>query len=511
MKNIRNITLGWVIFLSGMALGKAQDAAYIENLHFEFSAVNGTTSKPESVLVPIEVTSLKWADGNKAAFRALKNDKSRLVITFSPAPDFTGITRATLTLNDAVGQTIGIIYCTGLSTEGLEGKNEPPLALIAEALGYQVDVGWTSLSNHCLPVALGEEIPSALFRKADPGGAIKMIPAARFSPDYELPFGYYFNSTEMPVKHQVGVLAKAGDFPEHQVLFPALSEGSKTFDPGNQQFGFFVAGPTHTAWSEDAWNMLQFPENAVHATRIYPLRNSMGYPILDAYLVCFEEAQNGDYNDYVFLVTNITPVTNDKFTPLFNGQNLSGWHTFLRGIGSDADPNNNFRVEEEMLHVIGKDLGYAITEKGYKNYHLKVDFKWGEKKWPPRADAKRDAGVCYNIPMHEPDSIWPQSIECQIQEGDVGDFWLLGFSTITVDGTQNVPANHTRMIKKKDAEKPYGEWNTVEIISYNGKCVHIVNGVVVNVGENASVQAGRILLQSEYAEIFYRNIKIREL
>jgi Domain of Unknown Function (DUF1080) len=163
------------------------------------------------------------------------------------------------------------------------------------------------------------------------------------------------------------------------------------------------------------------------------------------------------------------------------------------------------------LHVLGKDLGYAISEKGYTNYHFKVDFKWGERRWGSRQKEKRDAGVCYNIPMNEPDSIWPQSIECQIQEGDVGDFWLLGFSTIKVNGIENKPANHTRMIKQKDGEKPFGEWNTVEIISYKGKCVQIVNGVVVNVGEEASIKAGRILLQSEYAEVYYRNVKIRKL
>jgi hypothetical protein len=67
------------------------------------------------------------------------------------------------------------------------------------------------------------------------------------------------------------------------------------------------------------------------------------------------------------------------------------------------------------------------------------------------------------------------------------------------------------MIKQKDAEKPNGEWNTVEIISYNGKCIQVVNGVVVNVGEDASNKNGRILMQSEYSEIYYRNVKIREL
>ena len=231
----------------------------------------------------------------------------------------------------------------------------------------------------------------------------------------------------------------------------------------------------------------------------------------NTYLLCYEEAKNGDFNDYVFVVRNIVPVTKNLFTRIFNGKNLDGWHSFLKDIGTNTDPNNNFRIEDSVLHVIGKDLGYVMTEKGFSNYHFKVDFKWGERRWGSRQHEKRDAGVCYNIPMNEPDSIWPQSIECQVQEGDVGDFWLLGFSTIKVNGVQNKPANHTRMIKQKDGEKPTGQWNTLEIISYNGKCVQIVNGIVVNVGEEASVKSGRILLQSEFAEVYYRNVMIRKL
>jgi hypothetical protein len=93
----------------------------------------------------------------------------------------------------------------------------------------------------------------------------------------------------------------------------------------------------------------------------------------------------------------------------------------------------------------------------------------------------------------------------------VGDFWLLSFSTIKVKGVENKPSNHTRIQKYADGEKPNGEWNTVEIISYNGKCIQVVKGVVVNVGEEASNKNGRILLQSEFSEIYYRNVKIRKL
>ncbi|HWH63224.1 MAG TPA: DUF1080 domain-containing protein, partial [Ginsengibacter sp.] len=243
----------------------------------------------------------------------------------------------------------------------------------------------------------------------------------------------------------------------------------------------------------------------------YPIRNNEGELIPNNYLLCFEEAKNGDYNDYVFVIKNIKPVTNDLFTTLFNGKDLKGWHTYLKDIGVNNDPDSDFRIENNVIHVLGKDLGYAMTDSAYNNYHFKVDFKWGEKKWPPRQDAKRDGGVCYNIPANSPDSIWPSSIECQIQEGDVGDFWLLGFSTIKVKGVENKPSEHTRMQKYADGEKPNGEWNTVEIISHNGKCIQAVNGVVVNVGEEASNKNGRILLQSEYSEIYYRNVKIKKL
>ena len=215
----------------------------------------------------------------------------------------------------------------------------------------------------------------------------------------------------------------------------------------------------------------------------------------------------------IFGVTNFAAAQkkNKKETQLFNGKNFKGWDIYLKDKGLNNDTAQNFKIEEGAIHVRGRELGYMRTKKSFTNYHFSVEFKWGEKKWPPREAAKRDAGICYNIPENEPDSIWPKSIECQVQEGDVGDFWLLSFCTITVNDSTNKPANHTRMIKQRDNEKPTGEWNTVEIISYNGTCTHIVNGVVVNEGKNASVRNGRILLQSEYSEVYYRNPKIEML
>jgi hypothetical protein len=196
--------------------------------------------------------------------------------------------------------------------------------------------------------------------------------------------------------------------------------------------------------------------------------------------------------------------------PLFNGKNLEGWYTFLRTKGKSNDPEKVFAVEDGLLHISGKEFGYIATEKAYKNFHLAVEFKWGVKKFPPRdADTtKRDNGICYYFPLNEKDFVWPKSIECQIQEGDIGDFWLIDSTTIVVNGVRTQPDSFVRVQKKLNAEMPTGQWNRVEVIADDGKVTYIVNGKIVNEGESPSLSEGKILIQSEGAEIYYRKIEI---
>ena len=201
----------------------------------------------------------------------------------------------------------------------------------------------------------------------------------------------------------------------------------------------------------------------------------------------------------------------EGFEPIFNGKNLDGWYSFLKGKGKNKDSEKVFLVENGLLHISGETFGYIATEKIYKDFHLKLQFRWGTDKWPPRENEKRDNGIMYAFPKDSTDKVWPSSIECQIQEGDVGDIWMIGNTIMEVDGKANHPKNYFRFQKKKDNEKPYGEWNEVEIIFKNGKCTHIVNGEVVNEGANANVREGRIAIQSEGAEIYFNNIRIKEL
>lgn len=196
---------------------------------------------------------------------------------------------------------------------------------------------------------------------------------------------------------------------------------------------------------------------------------------------------------------------------LFNGRDLTGWHFFFNHKDKSADPTVDtkgvFKVEDGVIHVSGEEFGCLTTDKEFSNYRLQLEVKWGDKKYPPREkpEHRRDSGIL--VHCVGPDKVWTKSIECQIQEHDFGDFHMVGGTTIEVDGK----LQKGRVIKSKDAEKPNGEWNTVEMICDGDAITNIVNGEVVNKGTKASETKGKILLQSEGAECFYRNITITPL
>ncbi|MHC5540556.1 3-keto-disaccharide hydrolase [Singulisphaera rosea] len=200
-----------------------------------------------------------------------------------------------------------------------------------------------------------------------------------------------------------------------------------------------------------------------------------------------------------------------KTISLFNGKDLDGWYTFTPHADKSVDPyvdaKGVFKVEDGVIHVSGEEFGCLTTKNEYADYRLRLEVKWGTKKWPPRDLAKtpRDSGIL----MHcvGPDIVWMKSIECQIQEHDFGDFFMVGGTTLVVNGK----TEGGRAIRTIDAEKPNGEWNVVEVVCDGGSITNIVNGVVTNRGTAASVTRGKIILQSEGAEIYFRNVTITPL
>lgn len=216
----------------------------------------------------------------------------------------------------------------------------------------------------------------------------------------------------------------------------------------------------------------------------------------------------------LFTLSSITAFAQkNKTKKLFTPENKNDWYTFVAREGKDRDSLHVFNFEKNgVLHVSGERFAYISTKKSYSNFHLTLEFKWGEKKYPPRENAKRDAGVLYYAVIYNGDKIWPRSLEFQIQEGDCGDFWLTDSVSMThADTITPLVATAHRVVKTKNTEKPNGEWNKVEVIVQNGKIIHKLNGEIVNTGSNPSVPGGQIVLQSEGAEIYYRDIKLKEL
>jgi hypothetical protein len=212
---------------------------------------------------------------------------------------------------------------------------------------------------------------------------------------------------------------------------------------------------------------------------------------------------------------------------LFDGKDLAHFDTFLTSTGLNDDPNRVFSVERGLIHVSGKEMGFVITKQEFKNYYLRAEFKWGEGTFAPRAGQARDSGILYNI--QGPNKVWPRSLEFQINEGCTGDFWMTGGAALTArDGVRATgpPGGGVKLDRFNkgefknvtgyrdptgEVEKPHGQWNVVELVNRDGHLWQYVNGKLANEGTDAFPASGRILFQSEGAEVFFRNIRLYPL
>jgi len=84
----------------------------------------------------------------------------------------------------------------------------------------------------------------------------------------------------------------------------------------------------------------------------------------------------------------------DKGRPLFNGQNLSGFYTFLERHGKNNDPDKVFSVADGMIRMSGQEFGYFATEQEFENYHLTVEFKWAPRRTRRVRTARGTAASC---------------------------------------------------------------------------------------------------------------------
>lgn len=209
-----------------------------------------------------------------------------------------------------------------------------------------------------------------------------------------------------------------------------------------------------------------------------------------------------------------------------------------------------FQLKDGLLNISGKGYGYMVTKKGYKDYHLVVDFKWGPKTWGKRVDRARDNGILVHSygPHGAYGDTWMASIEAQIIEGGIGDILVL--SPKLADGTelttslkaefeldrdkekrwkkgaplQEVTKGRINWEKrdedwadkidfrgKNDTDSPVGEWNRMEVIAKGDTLEYFVNGQLVNAAFACKPAEGRICIQTEGAEMIVRRYELHPL
>ena len=253
-----------------------------------------------------------------------------------------------------------------------------------------------------------------------------------------------------------------------------------------------------------------------------------------------------------------------EWKSLFNGKDLSGWDTYLAPppgsktpLGLNNDPHGVFTVTEAdgapAIHVSGEIYGALTAKEEFDNVRIRVEYKWGQKKWPPRDSPRhyRDSGILYWSvgPPGAGSAAWMRSVECNVMEKGVGQWWSVdgtycdaeaiklvldhapwvpyrgesdgetcfvyqqGFPHVTVPASDGITPS-------MEYERPHGEWNVCEVVAWGNVGIHLLNGSVNLVLTNPRYREGnreiplnhgRIQLQSEAAELFYRKVEARTI
>ncbi|HMH34891.1 MAG TPA: DUF1080 domain-containing protein [Puia sp.] len=242
---------------------------------------------------------------------------------------------------------------------------------------------------------------------------------------------------------------------------------------------------------------------------------------------------------------------------LFNGRDLAGWDTYLGPAfddhgnklnelpsGLNNDPKHVFSVVEDggekVIRISGEQFGGISTSKEYENYHLQLQFKWGNLTWGPKKNKKKDSGLLYHcVGPHGADfGFWMRSQEFQIEETNCGDYWGVAGGIADVPAIKKSDSEYVyqpagdwytfqahgkigrHCIKGSDAEKPAGAWNTLDLYVHGDTSVHVINGKLMMILYRSSqmdneqripLTKGKLQIQSEGAEVYYKNLRIKPI
>jgi hypothetical protein len=216
---------------------------------------------------------------------------------------------------------------------------------------------------------------------------------------------------------------------------------------------------------------------------------------------------------------------------LFNGVDFAGWDRYLGkpsaaepAFGIDNDPRAVYSVvsfdSEPAIRISGEVWGALISKREFCNFRLRAEFRWGTALWPPLN--ARDSGIMFlstgplgavnagGNALSNPigSGGFMVAAEYQIATGDVGTLYNLG------------PIAFSESEHSAGQEQPDG-WNRVEISLQNDTASLLLNDHEVSQASGfllawpdqptVALRCGKLQLQSEGAEIFFRRLEIEEL
>lgn len=234
------------------------------------------------------------------------------------------------------------------------------------------------------------------------------------------------------------------------------------------------------------------------------------------------------------------PAVPEGYVSIYNGKGFENWmllskdgkpetaiQVFSPGENGEIHVYQNFQDGFQLDQKIDDTHAMMVSKKSYSRYSLKFEYKWGPKRLNNFGQWQYDAGLYYHMIDQK---IWPAGLEFQIryehlnQTNYTGELWDLGVSFTweqCPDGCFILPGKGGTVLTNKKWDHPaaadavvhglVGQWNQCELIVMGGHyTIHKVNGKVVNHATALSKDTGPIAFQAETAEIFYRNIRIKE-
>jgi len=211
-----------------------------------------------------------------------------------------------------------------------------------------------------------------------------------------------------------------------------------------------------------------------------------------------------------FLVAAQTNTPPAGFRDLFNGKDLAGWVD----VNTSKD---TWAVRDGLLVCSGKPIGVMRSEKQYENFILHIEWR--------HMQAGGNSGVFIWSEGTVPEGRrLPKGMEVQMLElqwpvlnpdkdGKPRPQGYVSGELFGANGLKTTPDN-PRGNRSQSIEmrcKGQGEWNTYDVVAVDGVVKLAINGKFVNGVSQASVKKGYLCLESEGAEIHFRNIRIIEL